>query len=179
VVSEVPWLWPGAILALVLAVPLGRRVARPLGTSRLVGSGLVVALGIVLAATLTPGREALESGAVGGGSCDLSRLGPASVSLLLGLNEQSLNVLLFIPFGAVVAWLPGSPWKAGLVLAAFATPFAIELLQMVVRPFDRACESADVIDNLTGLLIGIVAGVVIRQAVTAGRRRRVHRPERS
>lgn len=169
--NEVPWFWPGAILALAMALASGRRVARTLGTSRVIGAGLVVAVGIVLAATLTPGREALESGAVGGGSCDLSRIGPAPLSVLLGLNEQSLNVLLFVPLGLVIVLLPGSFWKVGLVLGAVAAPLVIELIQMAVPPFDRACESADVVDNLTGLLIGLLVGAVIRSAALIGGRR--------
>jgi hypothetical protein len=178
-VSEVPWFWPGAILGLALALASNRRVARALGTTRVIGAGLVVAVGIVLAATLTPGREALESGAVGGGFCDLSRIGPAPVSVLLELNEQSLNVLLFIPLGLVVACLPGSRWKVGLFLSAIAAPLAIELIQMAVRPFDRACESADVVDNLTGLLIGMVVGVVIRRATMTGGSQQARPTERS
>lgn len=170
--SEVPWFWPGAALALVVALASGPRVARAFGTSRVLGAGLVVAIGIVLAATLTPGREALEAGAVGRGSCDLSRIGPAPLSVLLALNEQSLNVLLFVPLGLVVAWLPGSRWKAGLVLSVVAMPLAIELIQVAIPPFDRACESADVSDNLTGLLIGMIVGVVTRRAATIGRRER-------
>jgi hypothetical protein len=44
------------------------------------------------------------------------------------------------------------------VLTAVALPFAIEATQLVVTSLDRACQSADVSDNLTGLALGVVAG---------------------
>ena len=36
---------------------------------------------------------------------------------------------------------------------------------MVAVNLDRACQSADVSDNLTGLVIGLVVGIVVRWAV--------------
>ena len=41
-------------------------------------------------------------------------------------------------------------------------PASIELIQLLVPPLGRECQSADVIDNLTGLVVGLAAGVVAR-----------------
>jgi hypothetical protein len=45
---------------------------------------------------------------------------------------------------------------------AAALPFLIEGVQFFVgAPIGRACQSADVFDNLTGLLLGYVGGAAI------------------
>ena len=36
-------------------------------------------------------------------------------------------------------------------------PFLIEAVQLVATPLGRVCQSGDVVDNLTGLVIGLVA----------------------
>ena len=82
---------------------------------------------------------------------------------LLRLDEASLNVLLFVPLGVSIALLPRSRLKAAIVVVAIALPFAIEAAQLVVLWLDRACESADVVDNLTGLAIGLGGGIVARR----------------
>ncbi|HEX5590054.1 MAG TPA: VanZ family protein [Candidatus Limnocylindrales bacterium] len=159
--SEIPWLWPGVAVAVVAGLILANRVARLLGTGRAVGWLAVVAVGAILSATLTPGREALESGTSGRGTCDFQRLGPAGPSDLLSTSEAGPNILLFIPLGAVIGLLPGGRRRAALTAAAVALPVVIEATQLVVVPFDRACESADVIDNLTGLGIGVLVGWLV------------------
>ena len=52
-----------------------------------------------------------------------------------------------------------------IVVAAIVLPFAIETTQQLVLWLDRACESADVVDNLTGLAIGLAGGVVVRRLI--------------
>ena len=58
---------------------------------------------------------------------------------------------------------------ADAALAAIALPFAIETVQFAVTPLVRACQSADVVDNLTGLLVG--SGTIVAWLVSALRRR--------
>ncbi len=67
----------------------------------------------------------------------------------------------FIPLGFAIALVPRSCRKAVVLAAAVALPFVIETTQLVVVALDRACQSADVVDNLTGLLVGLVAGAVV------------------
>jgi glycopeptide antibiotics resistance protein len=121
---------------------------------------LILSLGVIVSATLTPQSEALAFGAQGSSSCNLSRLELAPLDELLAVNETSLNVLLFVPLGAAIALLPSTRIELVLAVAAIALPFAIEATQLLVPLLDRGCESADVIDNLTGLAVGFAGGVL-------------------
>jgi glycopeptide antibiotics resistance protein len=67
---------------------------------------------------------------------------------------------MFIPLGATIGLVPRSRRMAVVLIAAIALPFAIETAQLLLPVLDRACESADVVDNLTGLFIGLSGGVV-------------------
>ena len=116
------------------------------------------------AATLTPVLEStvFEIPAAGVGVCDFSRIGPAPLDALRSINEISLNILLFVPFGVAVGLLPIGRPKAVVVLAAIALPFAIEGIQLVATALHRGCQSADVADNLTGLIAGLIIGEAVR-----------------
>ena len=57
-----------------------------------------------------------------------------------------------------------------MLAVALALPFAIEATQLVVIPLGRACQGADVIDNLTGLVIGLMAGAVLGRLRPESRR---------
>ena len=115
--------------------------------------------GLIVAATLTP-FVGTSSEAPISGLCDLSRLGFAPLSRLVRVGDESLNVLLFIPLGLAIGLLPASSARRALVLGGLALPFLVELTQALVPPLGRGCESADVIDNLSGLLIGLAIGLV-------------------
>ena len=119
---------------------------------------LILSVGVILAATLTPGREALEHASDIGGRCDLGRLTPASPREYLRFGSAGLNVLLFMPLGFVVALLPRSRRTAGIAIAAIALPFTVEAVQLLATFLGRACQSADVVDNLLGLAGGAVLG---------------------
>ena len=157
-VTAVPWFPAGMAVTVVLGALLGSRVARRLGAPTALGWILILSLGLVLAATLTPQREALDYGAISVGSCDLSRMGLAPLSAFRGFNDTSVNILVFLPLGTAIGLIPRSRAKAAVVGAAILLPFAIELTQLLVPALDRGCQSADVIDNLTGLAVGSVVG---------------------
>jgi glycopeptide antibiotics resistance protein len=162
--SNVPWFWPGVLLSTVLGVAIATRLGRALGIPATLAGALVVTTGIIIAATLTPLRTALDSGAVGTGTCDFSRLGLAPLADLASRNDTSLNILLFIPLGAAIGLIGRSRVTAALTLAAIALPFAIETIQLLAPILARGCQSADVIDNLSGLTIGLVIGALFRIA---------------
>lgn len=165
-VSHLPGLLPGIALSIVLAVVLAGPVARVLDVRRAAGFGLVFSVGLIASATLTP----FEGGVAGfamSGRCDLSRIGLAPLRDLLDLMDPAANIALFVPLGLVAGSLPRSR-PAMLVLAgAVALPFAIEAAQLVITPLHRQCESADVVDNLTGLVLGLAAAVAARWVVRA------------
>ncbi len=59
--------------------------------------------------------------------------------------------------------------KVAVLLGAFALPIVIETVQLLATSLDRACQTSDISDNLTGLVIGLVAGVLVRGIVDFGR----------
>jgi len=65
---------------------------------------------------------------------------------------------MFMPFGLAIGLLARSRPKALLVIVAIALPFVIETTQLLVPALERGCQSADVIDNLTGLALGLLIG---------------------
>jgi len=167
----IPWILPGLGVSLVIAFVLGGPVERTFRAGPLLSWALILSLGIILSATLTPSREAIDSGASGIRGCDFSRIGLIPIRELLRFGDTGLNVLMFAPLGVAIGLLPGSGRKAAVVAAAIALPFAIEVIQLLVPVLDRACESADVVDNLTGLAIGLVGGVAAgRLAAVVDRR---------
>lgn len=165
---EYPGFIPGLAISVLLAFALAGRLARSLGVSRAIAWGLVFGVGVIVAATLTPGGGVFRSGAEGSGACDLSRLAFARISEVLRFGETGLNVLLFVPLGVAVGAMPRSRTKLLLILGAIAFPFAIEATQLAVTVLDRQCQSADVIDNLSGLAIGVAIGLVARTATSRG-----------
>ena len=128
---------------------------------------LIFSIGIILAATLTPLRGAIEAGTAGTGVCDFRRLSLAPIAEAMSLNDTSLNILLFVPLGLVLGRLPRTARTAGIVIASIALPFAIEAVQLEAAALARGCQSADVVDNLTGLVIGTVIGMTLRRAFGA------------
>jgi glycopeptide antibiotics resistance protein len=90
---------------------------------------------------------------------------------LIRVDDRSLNVLLFIPLGVSLGLLPRSRRTAVLVLAAVLFPFVIETTQLLVPALSRGCESVDVIDNLTGLAIGLAGGAILGLLLPDVRRR--------
>ena len=120
---------------------------------------LLVSLGTIVAATLTPQLDALARGAQSSGRCDLGRLSLAPLSMYLRPNETSANVALFVPLGVALGLLPRGPRTYVCVAAALALPLVIETTQLLLPALQRGCQSADVVDNLAGLLLGLVIGV--------------------
>ena len=64
--------------------------------------------------------------------------------------------------GAYAQTIPPAD-RAGLHDRTVILPFAIETIQLLATGLGRACQSSDVADNLTGLAIGLVIGVVARR----------------
>jgi len=161
-VINVEWFVPGVVASLIVGFAASGRVGRLLGARRIVARLLVVSLGVILSATLTPVRDALETSGAGVGVCDLTRIGPAPLAELGSINDTSLNIALFLPLGLAVGLLPRGRRAAMAALAAASLPFVIEGIQLVATPLHRGCQGADVSDNLTGLFVGLVIGLGLR-----------------
>ncbi len=156
---------PGFVATLVVGLALARPVGRSLGVRPVLGFALVVGVGLALSATVTPSHEALAHGIRGSGTCDLGRIGRPSLAELAWPGEALLNILLFVPLGAAIGLCPPSRAKLGVVALAYAMPLAIEAIQLVATPLGRECQSADVVDNLTGLTLAITAATLVRWTV--------------
>lgn len=159
--GPIPWLLPGLIVSLVVGLLTARWVGRRLAVHPAIAVLMALGLGLVLAATLTPLRDALEDGAVGPGVCEMSRWAPIPPWRWLRLSDATLNIFMFMPLGVAIGIVPSSRLKVGLIVGALALPFAIELIQLSVPILARGCEMADVVDNLTGLVFGLLVGSLL------------------
>jgi len=166
VAGQIPWVLPGVLAALGIWRLTGRRLARVLRVHPTVTFLMIVGFGVVASVTLTPLRDAIEVGYTGTGVCDLSRVWPLSPRLWWRISDETMNIAMFVPIGLSIGLVPRSFAKAVLVTGAVLLPFAIEWVQLVATVLARGCEAADVVDNLTGLLVGLtMATVVTRVAV--------------
>jgi hypothetical protein len=170
---DLPWFVPVVLVVTAGAIAGAHRFAGPTGAARARFVLVIVAIGVVAAATLTPQASAFR-GELGSGTCDLTRLRPAGLDAYLRLGETLGNVLLFLPLGVVLALLPPSRTRTWLLGLAVSLPFLIEGLQLALPALDRACQGADVVDNLLGLGLGLalgaLAGWVVRRMHPTGHR---------
>ena len=162
----VPWFLPGLAVAALLGLVVCRRLAATLGCTPLHAWFLVVSLGIVLAATLTPLRDALDQGATGPKPCDLSRIWFAPLADYLRPGDIAGNVLMFIPLGLALGFLPPSGARLPLIGGALLLPVVIETSQLAVGILDRACQGGDVVDNVAGLVGGLLLGSIAAALVS-------------
>ena len=113
--DAVPGFLPGLAVSALIALGAAHRVAIALRARWLLAFGLLVSVGAILAATLTPNVGSLEP-PPGNTFCDLTRMSLAPLEELLSLNDEpSLNVLLFLPLGLVMGLLPRSAGKVALL----------------------------------------------------------------
>jgi hypothetical protein len=155
-------------VTLVIAVALSSRLAARLQTRRSIAALVVLGFGLVISATLMPTAAALD-GVPSDGVCDTSRLGLASIEELTRVNETSLNVLLFVPLGLGVGLLPWSRAAAVAAAAAFSLTFLVEAIQLLLPALGRGCQTADLVDNLMGLAIGLAVGLLARPLLSRTR----------
>jgi VanZ family protein len=163
-----PWFLPGLAITTVIALAVAGRVARRLRTQSWIAFLLVVSVGAVLAATIPPVAGGFSGRPSALGRCDFGRIGLAPLSQYIHLGDTSLNVILFVPLGLAIGLLGRSPAAARLLVAALASPVAIEAIQSLLPMFGRACQSRDVVDNLLGLGIGLALGALL-SVVRVGR----------
>jgi glycopeptide antibiotics resistance protein len=156
--NGVPLFWPGVALVIPLTLLCARPIARALHTSPWRGWLLGFTVAVILVATLTPIHRRLGLDPSLLGTCDLSRTRLASLADIGRVSDISLNIALFIPLGLAIALLPSSTLRLWIAVAAVCAPFVIETMQMLLPALARGCQSGDVIDNLTGLVIGLTAG---------------------
>jgi hypothetical protein len=174
----------GALAAAVVAALLATALRPRLGTASAVSvAGLLWSLVAIALVTLVPTRPDVGIVPAEGRSeaCSWDYGGPSGAAFeVLGFDQRTLNVLLFVPAGIFLVLAVGR-WWSGLVLAPVglvalaAYSLAIELTQLQLARLDRACDVTDLVDNVLGAGIGFAIGLLLLPVVRPWRSRR--RPE--
>ncbi len=164
----------GAV-ALLLYLLLRHRAGRFAAASV---AGLLWVLACLAVLTLTPAYEVPAVVPADGrsGTCSWDYGGPSPDGFwIFGGGQRLLNVLVFVPAGALVV-LAVARWRAAWVLAPLGLlglvgySVLIELTQLELARIDRACDVTDVVDNATGAGIGFLLGLAVALVVRPWRR---------
>ena len=160
----------GAVVAGVLFAVLALAMRRRLGsTTAWAIAGFFWTLVVIALVTLLPtdpdvGIVPAEGRAT---SCSTDIGGPAPDGLwVLSGGQRLLNTVLFVPAGALLV-LGASRWRIGWVLVPLglaglaAYSALIELAQLELARIDRACDLTDVVDNVSGAVVGVGIGLVL------------------
>lgn len=163
------------IVVTVVAAALVFARARLSGRPALGPTARVAAIGsacLIFAATAAPYSWPLERYGWGdlilelgrGGLRDLARFldAPNSLAAMLAVANVALYVLL--TFSAALGWPPRG---AAILGAALVISLTVETLQFVV--LDRVAATDDVVLNMSGAIIGLALGLMVRRALPARR----------
>ena len=156
----------GALCGLVLAglwERLGPVAAAALAA--LLWSIAVIGVITLIPADGVPGGVSAE-GRLATCSWDIGGPAPDGFWIFSG-GQRLLNVVVFVPSGALLV-VAAARWPrravalvpVGLALLA-AYSVAIEWTQLELARIDRACDVTDIIDNVTGAVLGVLVGVVL------------------
>lgn len=171
----------GAALALVPCGLLALVLRRRLGwVNALALAGFVWSLVVIGLVTLIPAQGAPGVVPAQGRLAVCGELGgpaPDGFWVFAG-GQRLLNTVLFVPSGVLLVvvaarrllWSPVVvPLGLGL-LAAYSA--AIELVQLEVARIDRACDLTDIVDNVSGAVLGVLLGVAVAVVLRPWRRSR-------
>lgn len=173
IVNGLTWFWPSVAGAVVVTWLVAPAVASTLRTNRWLAWLLVLSIGLIMAATVTPVRPPVGVDVEVERYCDLSRRWFATLPEMTAWSDVTLNIGVYIPIGVAIALLPIASRSAVVAAAVIALPAVIEAFQFLVPVLARGCQSADAIDGLTGLTIGLLGGIVVRIVRWPWSRRRV------
>ncbi|MFC6042692.1 VanZ family protein [Nocardioides hankookensis] len=161
------------LLAVVLRPRLG-------WLSALAIAGFVWSLAIIGSITLIPANGApgivSAEGRLTTCSWDIGGPAPDGFWIFSG-GQRLLNTLVFVPAGVLLV-LACARWRAGWVLVPLglaglaAYSAGIEATQLALARIDRACDVTDVVDNVTGAVLGVAVGIVLALVLRPWRHRR-------
>ena len=146
-------------------------------------AGLVWSLVLIALVTLVPADGAPGVVPAEGRltSCSWDVGGPAPEGFwIFESGQRVLNTVLFVPAGALLV-VAVSRWRSGWVLAPIglamlaAYSAGIEWTQLELARIDRACDVTDIIDNVTGAVVGFGGGLVLTLLLRPWRHRQLHR----
>ncbi len=165
------------VLCLLLALALTRRIG-PLSAYAI--AGFVWSLAVIGSITLIPANGApgvvYAEGRMTTCSWDIGGPAPDGFWIFSG-GQRLLNMVVFVPAGALLV-LACARWRAAWVLVPLglvglaAYSVAIEATQLALARIDRACDVTDVIDNVTGAVLGVGLGLVLALVLRPWRYRR-------
>lgn len=164
ILKALPWTGPavvgGALLALVSFFLFARRRSH---ADRL-GFALVVwCLVVAAVVTLSPVKNDYFGVRMAG--CDWSIWRPLAREYWFSSGSRPPNVWLLFPAGIGVMLLDGFWRKFFTIAFLFALPPGVETIQDYYPELKRSCSSQDVVDNWTGLVIGLLVGAVLALVV--------------
>lgn len=141
--------------------------------------GLVWSLAVIASITLIPANGAPgvvpAEGRLPGCSWDIGGPAPEGFWIFAG-GQRLLNTVVFVPPGALLV-VAAARWRAAWLLvpaglAALAGySVAIEATQLALARLDRACDVTDVVDNVTGAVLGAAIGIGLALVLRPWRRR--------
>lgn len=152
-----------AVVALVLARWLGWVTAAAM-------AGFAWSIVVIALVTLIP-LTAIDLQLPAGSRadrCSTDYGGPAPEGFwIFSGTQRTLNTALFVPAGALLV-LAAARWRllawvvVPIGLAALAAySVAIEVAQLELASISRACDVTDVVDNVTGAVIGVALGLFL------------------
>lgn len=176
ILQALPWTGPaivgGAFLGMVSMWPFARRRS----LSDRIGLALVLwCLTVALVVTLSPVKN--DYFGVPTAGCDWSVWTPLDRHYWFSSGSRPPNVWLFLPAGVGVMLLDRVWRKIAGLLLLIALPPVIETVQDRYPQLKRSCSSQDVVDNWTGLALGVAVGIVLALIIGVARwvRRRTER----
>jgi hypothetical protein len=164
------WMLLGAAVSGLFCVVIGLAVGRRMGPlAGFAWGGLLWSIAVIGLVTLLPpvNDPGIIPADQHASSCSWDIGGPSPGGFwIFGGGQQLLNALLFVPAGLLMT-VAFTRWRAArvlvpvglLLLAAYS--LGIEETQLQVARIDRACDVTDIIDNVTGATLGLVAGLLL------------------
>jgi len=174
------WMLLFAAVAGLLAVVVGLAIGRRMGpVAGIAWFGLTWSIAVIGIVTLIPAENGLgyipaDQHAT---SCSWDIGGPSPDGFwIFGGGQQLLNAVLFVPAGIFLV-LALARWRAGRLLVPLGLALlsvyslGIEETQLHVARIDRACDVTDIIDNVTGAVVGVGIGIALLPLVRPWRAR--------
>jgi VanZ like family len=164
------WMLLLAAVAACGCVVVALAVGRPMGpVAGAAWGGLLWSLVVIGLVTLLPpvDHPGIVPASQHQTSCSWDIGGPSPGGFwIFGGGQQLLNALLFVPAGLLMT-VAVCRWRTGrilvplgfLLLAAYS--LGIEETQLHVARIDRACDVTDILDNVAGAAIGVLAGLFL------------------
>lgn len=160
----------GAAVSGVLCALLALALRRSFGpVTAFALAGLLWSLMVIACVTLIPanGAPGIVSAEGRLTTCSTDIGGPAPDGFwIFESGQRLLNTVLFVPSGALLV-VTAARWRSAPVLVGVGVALlaaysaGIELTQLELARIDRACDVTDLVDNVTGALLGAAVGVVL------------------